>query len=294
MYVTPEHFRAMDMGIDLTGVENDALSFHLTSATNLVDSYCSVPTLPQKFDFRGGTMTDETHTWRVSDGYGFGTRRVHLWARPIISIDQMRIYLTNTQYYDVDPDNLLVNQSGGYIELASLALSPFGVFGIQELPIYGVLSPISKTTYTYGWRIPVVGEQMWATDGLLFRAQHQFWADAPPPVIYKDGVDDTANVTLDLTEGTALYATQPAAEEVITADYTYTLPSPIATATAIICNALMGERELAAKGMNRLESIEVEEVRLRRTIPQRAGVMESSIPDAAKALLDGYVFITAR
>ena len=160
--------------------------------------------------------------------------------------------------------------------------------------MYGVLTPISRTSYTYGHDIPVVGEQMWATDGLLFRAQHQFWADDPAPVIYNSGTEITSGITVDLSEGTVLFDDAPAATDVITADYTYTLPGEIATATAIICNALMGERELAAKGMNRLESIEAEEVRLRRTIPQRAGVMESSIPDAAKALLNGFTFMTVR
>lgn len=294
MYLTPQHYRAMSLGVDLSTVEDDVLRFNLTAASALVDSYCAVPNLPNKHDFRGGSITNETHTWRAGTEVTLGTRRIYLWHRPIQTVAQCRVHLTNEQYIDISPDQLMINQSGNYIEIASLSLSPFGMFGLTNLPVYGILTPMVRVDYTYQWQFTVVEEVMEATDGLLFRGQHQFWLDDPAPVIYKDGTDDTANVTVDLTEGTALYASAPAADEVITASYTYTLPTEIAQATAIITSHLMGERELAAKGMNRLETIEVEEVKLRRTIPQRAGVVESSIPDSAKALLNGFTFMTVR
>jgi hypothetical protein len=294
MYLTPQHFRAMGPGIDLATIEDDVLRFHLTAASALVDSYCAVPSLPVKHDFRGGTVTDETHTWRVGNENSIGTRRIYLWHIPLRTITQCRIYLTNTQYVEIDPDDLVINQSANYAELGSLSLSPFGMFGLTHLPVAGVLAPLVRTSYTYGWRFPVVGEIMEATDGLLYRAQHQFWDATATKTIFDDGTDVTNSVTIDPVEGTALFSTPPSTGSVITATYTYTLPGEIAQAAAIICSALLGERELAAKGMNRLETIEVEEVRLRRTIPQRAGVVESSIPDAAKSLLNGFVYMTVR
>ena len=294
MYLTPQHYRAMGPGIDLDGIEDDVLRFHLTGAASLIDSYCAVPNLPIKHDFRGGAVTGETHPWRIGNENAIGTRRVYLWHRPILGITQFRITLTNEQFIDVDPVDLVINQSANYIEIASLGLNPFGVFGLTSLPVYGVMTPLARVDYSYGWRFPIVGDTMEATDGLLFRAQHQFWMDDSAPVIYNNGTDITGDVTLDLAEGTALFADPPAAEDVITADYTYTLPGEIAQANAIICTASLGERELAAKGMNRLESIEVEEVRLRRTIPQRAGVTESAIPDSAKQLLNGFTYMTVR
>ena len=78
LYLTPERFRTMGVGSDLDNIEEWELRSILQSASRSVDAYCNVPILPQRFIFRGGTMTDEDHEMV------YNSRRVRLRARPIL------------------------------------------------------------------------------------------------------------------------------------------------------------------------------------------------------------------
>lgn len=293
-YVTPQHFRVLQTGNDLDNLEDSDLAFVLSRAAALTNAYCSVPNLPLPHDFRGGTVTGETHRWRVGNDVIEGDHRVYLWHRPIKAITDFRIYATNQQYLQVSPSEMFINPSEGYAEVSSLNVTPFGVFGSAILPIIGLQVPVSKTDYTYGWELPVVDEVFYPTDGTLFRGQHQWWTD-DDVTVKLDGVTQSTGFTLDRDEGTVTFDNLPAAGAVVTVSYTHRLPHEICQAQAIIASSLLGERELVTLGMSQLESIEVEEVRLRRSIPQRTSTTQTSvIPEAARTLLDGYVFRTVR
>jgi hypothetical protein len=79
----------------------------------------------------------------------------------------------------------------------------------------------------------------------------------------------------------------------VTVDYNHPVPSPVAEATGIIATSFLSDSDLIAKGLGNLAEISVEEVRLRRD-SRRTGsfVVADAVPDTAKALLNGYQFVT--
>jgi cytochrome c-type biogenesis protein CcmE len=288
--VTPEFYRALSPGVDFSDLEDDVLAFHLTQATALVHAFCTVPI---GHDFRGGSVVGENHRWRMGTDVIPGQNRIYPWHKPLLAVSSLKLHSTEDIFLEAQSSELFINKDAGWVEIAALNFTP-ALFGAMAWPILGLAVPVARVDYTYGWMLPVVNEELFATDGLLYRAQNQWWMDDPAPEIKVDGTVVTTGLTLDLDEGTVEFDDPQSAEASITASYTHKLPSELAQATAIVASSLLGERDLVAKGMNRLEAIRVEEVELRRTIPQRAGVIESSIPDSAKALLAGFVYYTLR
>lgn len=295
MYVTPERYRTMGFGVDLNEIDDVDLRSILQSASAAVDAYCNVPLLPQKHDFRGGTITGEIHRWRLGNDVGseLGQRRFHAFHKPLRSVSSFRIHVTNTQYVNIDPNDLFLNQAESWAEVISLAVTSIGVFSAGVLPNIGLNQPHAIMDYTYGWQFAITDDVLDPTDGFTFRAQNQWWV-ADSVTIYKNGVDVTDDVTLDLNEGTATFATQPLVSDLITADYTHKLPRDIAFATGIIATNFLNERELNASGMGRVEAMQVEEISIRRSLPQRSQLQLKVIPEEAALLLAGYVYTTVR
>ena len=283
-YCTVERFRVLGFGNDLSDIEDVELASILDRATALVNQYCSTPTLPQQHDFRGGTIVDEAHAWRT------GQIRTYPWHQPVKVLNSFRIYATNTVYLDIPPTQMFIDNSGKYIEVVSLSLTPVGFWAASGL--ISLVEPVSKMSYTYGWTFPVSGEVLYATDAYQFRSQNQFWATTPAPVVYKNGASQSSGFTIDYTEGTVTFASPVAATDTITVDYTHTLPPAIGQATGVIASEVLNQRDLIAKGLGSLASIRVEEVELRRQMPRFTTQVATTdwIPDAAKSLLDPYKF----
>lgn len=290
-YVTPERFRTMGLGSDLDGLEDFELRSILAAGTSLVNTYCNVPLLPSEHDFRGGSITDEQHTWNDRDL----SRRVYVWHRPVRTITSMRVMATNTQYVLLTASDLFVNPTGNYCEVISLAFSSYGLWG-AAIPGIGLYTPISRTSYTYGYRFPVSGELLDPTDAWTYRAQNQWWS-VDPAVIYVNGSVVTTGFTIDRNEGSVTFDAAHDDDDIITADYVYTLPREIAQATAITAATALADRDLMLKGLGRLAEISVEEVRLRRESSRGRGAgavaQQEAIPESARALLDGFRYVTA-
>lgn len=292
-YLTPERFRTMGTGSDLSGIENWELRSILEAASRLADAYCSVPQLPVQFDFRGGTVTNEEHEWNP------GERRVYFGFRPVRAITSFQAFASNTVFLTVAPDQIFVNKAAGWGEIVATQYSLAGS-NFPMMPFWGLGIPIVRVSYTYGWQFPVTGEFLEPTDAWTYRALNQFWLDLPDIAVYVNGtLSNPTDYSLDRVEGTVTFNTGLAPDDAVTADYTYPLPYNIPRAVALIASNSVSERDLIAKGMGVLSSIQVEEVHLSRA--RRGGgsagqiaVETSSIPDSAKVLLDGYRFITVR
>lgn len=295
MYMTPERFRTFGTGVDLDEIEDVALRSHLTTASSMVDAYCTIPMLPQRHDFRGGTITDEEHQWNLGDRrVDWGTQRLFPHHGPVREVTQFRIVATNNQYVEISPDDLIINNISGWVEVVSLAVSQVGLFGFGIIPILGLSVPLAKLSYRYGWEFVVTSEFLEPTDARTYRAQNQFWV-VDSLTVYVNGAEaDPGDYTVELTEGTVEFTDQLTDGDLVTADYSYTLPAEIAQATGLIATSLLDEQDLRAKGMGRLEAVQVEEVSLRRTVPQRASQIKHSIPEAAEQLLEPFVFRTVR
>jgi hypothetical protein len=288
-YLTPSRYRAAGFGVDVSEIEDAELRSILARASALVDVYCAIPTIPQRYSFSGGTVTGEQHPWVLGTEVTWTTRRVYPIQNPLRTVTSFIVKFTNTYQVEIAPDNLYLNKSQGWAEVVSLAAVVSGLYpvGIN----FGLYTPVAEINYTYGWEFPVVGDRLYAVDGNTYQATRGFWADGPAPVVYVDGVVQTTGFTLDREEGEVTFDSPQAATARITADYTYTLPEAIAEATAIIATAALGERALAASGMTGLSSLKVAEVALARTNRGSFGLeQQAHVPPAAASLLDSYAF----
>lgn len=299
MYVTNERFRTMGLGVDLDRDDIEIRSA-LYRAGSLIHSYCSVPMLPQQHDFRGGTITNEVHEWKT-DMYEVSMTpfRFWPWHQPVRTITSFRIYSTPAIYTEVDPDEIFINNSAGFIEVSSLKLTQYGVFGAGVVTaLVGMWNPQAVVSYTYGRQLAVVGELLEATDAQLFRSQHQWWDSTVTPEIKVNGVVATVGFTIDYDEGTVLFTASQAADTLVTASYTHKLPSQIADAEAIIAADDLGQAELRGKGMTGVDTLTVGEITIRRaSAPGQRGsntAVINPIPPQAQALLSDFIFTTIR
>lgn len=300
MYLTPERFRTMGTGVDLSDPEspNDIeLRSAIQRATAAVNSFCAAPVVPVAFDFRGGTVTGEAHEWSVSP-YD-SPRPYRFWPvfQPVKTFTQFRIYSTPNIYTEIDPANLFVNNSQGYVEVSSLQLTQFGIFGSGVVStLIGMYNPVAMGDYTYGWEFLVVDEILEPTDAWTYRAQNQFWIGTPE--IRLNDVIQSVGITVDATEGTVIFATPLDPDDVVTASYTYPLPPAIAQATGLVTADILGERLLAAKEMVGVAEITAGEITIRRSrsgsTSQNSTVVSSSISPTAQILLAPFQFRTAR
>jgi len=289
-YLTPDRFRNMGLGSDVDALTDIEMASILERASAMVDSYCAVPNLPQKHSFKGGTITNESHTWRA------GQVRIYPWHTPLKSVESFKVYATNSFHLEVQPDDIFIEPSGGFMELVALSMSPVGFWTASNL--MSLTQPVSKIDYTYGYTFQAVGEMLSITDAGEYRAQNQFWDTSDDPVIYVNEVATASGFSVDSYEGVVVFDPQLSASDRVSADYTYTLPPGVAQATAAMAQGLLSNRDLITRGMGGLDAIRVEEIELRRFgggskgASRGTAVASSVVPDEAAALLGPYRFIS--
>ena len=267
-YLTPEAFRVMGFGVDLSNFEEVEVRNILAGASARANAYCATPNLPQPHDFRGGSVVGEQHSWAMGSDLVAGQRRYYAWHTPIKAISSFRVVVTNSQYVQIAPTELFINQSEGYIEVVSLAVTSVGIFGSGLIPNLGLARPVGVMDYTYGWSFPIVGEELFETDGETFRAENQWWDKSVVPVVYKNGAVQNSGFAFDYNEGTVTFASMLDASDVVTLDYHHTLPYAIPRATGIIATDMIGQARMAARGMTGISRLHVAEVDIARTATQ--------------------------
>lgn len=294
MYLTPQRFREMAFGIDISELDDTELQALSAQAASVVHAYCNVPRIPQQHDFRGGTITGEQHHWRYPVApWDIGQRRVYLYHWPVLAISQFRIKVTNTQYLEIAPTELMINNTERYFEVVSLAITSQGLFNALVIPNVGLATPIATTNYTYGWDFTVTDEALTCSDGQTWRAQNQFWFTDTEraPVVKKNGVLQTAGYTVDATEGTVVFSDNLVATDTVTVTYHHRLPSDIQYGVGHIMAHLHGQAELHARGMAHLTRLSVAEVTMERRDPAKteslASMLDVLVPEAA-LLLSAY------
>ena len=296
MYLTPARFREMGFGIDISELDNAELLALERAATTAANLYCNVPRIPQMHDFRGGTITNERHVWRYPvTPFEIGQRRFYPFHWPILEVQQFRIYVTNTQYVDIRPTELMVNNTDRYFEVVSLALTSTGLFNALIIPNVGLATPVASSSYTYGWDFVETDETLANTDGQTYRAQNQFWLSGTDlygvdrtPVIKKNGSVVSSGFTIDMVEGTVVFDAQLVATDVVTATYHYPLPPDIQFGVGHIMAWLHAEAEMHQRGMAHLNALSIGEVKMQRPrafpTAQIAASLDSLIPEAAMYL----------
>jgi hypothetical protein len=259
---------------ELSNVELASLA---AQATSIVNNYCIVPRQPQMHDFRGGTLVGEQHSWRYPEtDFDIGQRRAYPFHWPVKRMSQFRIYVTNTQYVQVDTTGLFVNQSQKYVEVVSLALTSAGLFNALVVPNIGLATPVVRLNYEYGWAFHEPGEYLQSEDGQTFAAQNQWWftdqdgEDAwgvpigGAPVIEVDGVVTTTGFTINYDEGTVVFDANLPASTTVWASYYYKLPNEVQWGTGHVMAWLHSESEMRSRGMAQLENLQIGEVKMAR------------------------------
>lgn len=290
-YMTPGRFRIGGYGVDLSSITDAELASILQTATAMVQGYCTVPTHPIEYDFRGGTVSSELQDWELGHELLPGQRRVLPRYTPVKAVDSFYIDVTGSQYLSFTDNELYVDPNS--IEITSLSMTGAGLFGAAIIPNIGLVTPKARLTYSYGYHFSARGDELYASDAREWRAMDQWWdTDALEPTVYVDGVAaDVGDYSIDEDEGTVTFDDPLSPNAVVTADYDYRLPTNIAEATALIAVQRLGERNMTRKGLYGLVEIAVGEVRLRRDFP-RAGVQRHGVSDEVMQLLDGFKFIT--
>lgn len=269
----------------------------LNRSSDLVNAYCAAPNLPQRHDFRGGTITREQHQWKLGTDYYVGNRRVYPWHTPFRDVNALAIRITNNYSVSLTPTDLFVNGSESYIEVTSLAAVSFGIYPLGVAPNLGLYIPVAEVSYDYGWIFQETDEDLESYDAASYMSGHMSWMTTPVPVIKKNGtVLDPSSYTVDYVEGAIILSSEPGANDSFTATYSYSLPGEVQQATGIIASAQLGERSMAQKGMTGLGMIKVDEFQILR-MGGRSGLNPTAlsnieIPGVAQALLSPHRFFS--
>jgi len=114
----------MGLGVDLDSLDDVEIRSALERAAATIHAYCNVPLQPSMHDFRGGTATGEIHEWKA-DQYerSMTPFRFWPWHQPVRTVTDFRIYSTPTIYTAIDPSEVFINNSAGFIEASSLKLT---------------------------------------------------------------------------------------------------------------------------------------------------------------------------
>lgn len=291
-YLTPDRYAVMGLG---TTAQSAATLLSLINRASLaVDRFCSIPMVPARYSFRGGSVTEEEHRFNLGNNVNeMPTRTIWPRSTPVRSVSQLRVYITNTQYVDFATSELFVTKNN--INITSVTLTSAGLFGALAVPIVGLAQPIAKISYDYGFDFDSVDEMLGDTGShLVYRAQNQFWND-DDVVVKKNGAVQSSGFTVDKTEGTVTFGSALLATDIVTATYGYSLPSEVAEATALTVAKFISDKEIIERGMGGVESLRVGEIAIERP-RQRAAIGNQSVdlPNEAKQLLDGLNFITIR
>lgn len=302
MYVTAERVKTLGLGIDLDEIEVVDIRASIARAVATIHTFCAVPMLPQRYDFRGGTITDEEHVWPI-DPYQ-QPRPLQIWPyhTPVRTVTGCRIVYHvaangSESALVVNPLGILISDTG-YIEISSMELTQV-VFANAITPYVGLANPISRTSYTYGYRFVVTDEFIEAVDARTYQAENQFWASDPVTVKVNGATkSETTDYTLNRREGWVVFAANLGADDEVTVSYTHSLPTDIAQACGVLVAQDLGKADLRRKGMEGLASVRVKDIEIRRTFGMKAGgtssAAASDIPQDAASLLGGWVFGTMR
>ena len=292
-YLTPERFRTMRHGANLTGLADIDLSEVLEDATAVVDSYCTVP---YGHSFLGGSVIKEQLKWRYPEtDLAIGSRRVYPKHWPIIAITGFRIVVGSSASASLSPNELVINQSLRTVEVTSASIvGSSGLFGVSGwiVPFGGLEQPIVEMDYTYGTAITETRDRLYPVgdSDILFQAPHGFLVEDDPVYLWID--DDglaTSDYEVDFDEGRVTFDAPPAG--VPRLDYSHRLYREIPRATSIIAADLLVSAKLVAKGMSGIQRITAAEITIQRETPRQSlgAALDVTLPRAAE-LLSGFKY----
>ena len=132
-YLTPEEFKELGSGVDLTGVTDDELGSMLMQSSRAVDNYCHSA-------FGLNLVEMEQRPWSQS-------RRLYPYNTPLIAIRDLRLLIGSRQHAVISLRDIFINSTQGYAEVVSLATT---ISLSAELISLGLGQIIAQYSYIYG------------------------------------------------------------------------------------------------------------------------------------------------
>lgn len=279
-YLTPDRYRTMGLGIDLTGKSPTELVAVIASASAEVNRYCAVP---RGHDFRGDTIVGEKHQWDPGNTHWRTSGRVWPLHRPVRSVSKVDIFVTKQQHITFTPDMLYLNEQLNYVEPIA---APITTALFTAIPPWLLTIPIAVVDYVYGDAITETDERLYADGSKSYRATNQFWTD-DDVTLKVDGSVVTTGFTIDRHEGRIIFSDLQDENSIIEVSYVHKLPYEIAAATSIVVSELLGYSNINASGLTGFSGVQVEEISLRTS--QRSGFGVYDMHPAAKLLLSNFI-----
>lgn len=306
-YVTVQQYRLMDQGIVGTsangGLSDLSLARIISTAEADLDAYMSFP-----YYLNGGF---EAHmTGLVQEGFDQYTRRMrnHAGPVPIRNAQRYRIHISNASpsgqglFASINNGDVVINQAEGYVEIVPLQAITYSLAPVVwDL---GLDPPIIEADFEVGFYLPAFGETLYndAGDFKVYRALNAFWATSytqasanqpftvppVPPVIYKNGVVVTTGYTVQANEGTVTFSPVLTSSDVVTADYTYTIPWNVRDACAAQTTWRLALRQVAKMGALPYDLVKSGEQEVRRKGANSSSNTNNALCEEALHYLSAY------
>lgn len=280
LYLTPNRYRTLGTGVDLSGTDDAELRTILTNASQMANRAASAPI---NYSFLGGTVANEEHQWQTGNVYKRPSGRLWPFNRPLREVSGVRINVTRTNYIDFADDQLFTQKDLGYTEPVA-APSTTALF--TSVPPWLLTSPVAYINYTYGFQFDVVDEPMTTFSGYL-QADNQFWFTEEDVALLKNGaIMDPDDYTVNYTEGTIVPDSMFTPDDEFLVSYSHKLPPDVKAAVQLIATDLVGSTAIAAAGLIGLSGMKVEEVELRQS--SKVNFAVTPVNPAAQAYLGPY------
>lgn len=240
---------------------NTVLAFTIGRAEAQIDAFMG-------FDLRLGGF--EPHTGWVQEQWDARRLRIRIpnFPVPVRRALRYQIQVSNLTTSGagfmaiINNNDIAFNVFDYYVEIVPLQSITYSLAPV--LIQLGLRPPIVQWDYEAGYFLASFGETLLNSgDNQTYYAMRGFWAltytqalsiqpntlPPIPPVVYKNGTVQSSGFTTNPTEGKVVFTSANQASDVISLDYTYTIPDEVRAATIAQTTWLLGQRALANRGM---------------------------------------------
>jgi hypothetical protein len=295
-YLTISAYKRLDDGISLSGLSDIALANKINDAEALIDDYVG-------FDMKRGGF--EPHEISVQRRFEQSTLKTFDPQSPVPLrvITRYRIQVSNVSssgagfFANISSADCVINNDANYVEIVPLQAVTYSLSPV--LLQLGLDPPIVQMDCKVGYYIPMIGDDLIDSGDLkTFCAVEGYWASdytvalhlqpatlpPVPPVVYVNGVIQNSGYTINYKEGSVTFSVARDPSDIVTADYTKTIPSAIRAATIIQTSHMLGQRALNQLGLSGLEAARSGDQDVRR--PRIYASSSNSAQDISPALCD--------
>lgn len=283
-YLTPSQYKRYGEGVSLADVSDMTLAYVISRSEAEIDSHMGFEAKRGGFEWHAITYQAPFEQWTLKNF----SPQVPI---PIRNIQRYRIQVSNIStsgagfFANINSSDAVINNDGHYIEIVPLQAVTYSLSPI--LIQLGLRPPIVEVDCNVGYFLPVVGEQLIDSgDHITYFALDGFWAPTydlasflqpfitvpiPPNVYVNNVLVNSSTYTTNPIDGSITFNSAKNVTDVITIDYTKTIPDFVKEAAILQTSYLLGQRNLNKLGMQGLEAARSgdQDIRRPRQYPAR-------------------------